>query len=149
MIVLRHFERQGYITNGLTIPYLIGSSSVLTSCGELSTVTDFLQEACSDPCSFQITLMYCNYIGEYVVGTLDRESVSSTPYYQNIGGIFVTDSSLSWCSSLKELTELLENEYACLISERKFSTEGGVWVEFSEKDKEQIKEAFNQSHRHE
>jgi hypothetical protein len=67
--VLKHFGQSGYISNWLTIPFLIGSQQFPDPTSEFMTIEEFMTDAAEGSC---VTLMKCNLIGEYVVGLLDR-----------------------------------------------------------------------------
>ena len=70
--VLKHYEKRRYIQNGLTIPFLVGSRTIVEPLRVLLSIEELLKSFTN---SIQpITLMKCQQLGEYVIGILDHES---------------------------------------------------------------------------
>lgn len=140
--VLAHFESNGYVYNGLTLPFLIGTSTILEPQSRLLSIEQFFQEI-SDS-NLVLTLMKCGNIGEYVFGTLDGETEAVHKLYPNLykefGNIIITDNSFSNCQSLDEIIPTLIDEYQMRIDAQQFSKVLGEWNNYTTKDIDRIKE---------
>ena len=74
--VLTYFDKKGYFSSGLTIPFLLGANSIINLEGERLTVEEFFEEILDESLPQKITLQRCGNIGEYVIGIFDNESES-------------------------------------------------------------------------
>lgn len=140
--VLAHFESKSYVYNGLTLPFLIGTSTILEPQSPLQSIEQFFQEISNF--HSPLTLMKCGNIGEYVFGTLDGETEALRKQYPNLykefGNIIITDNSFSNCQSLDEIIVTLKVEYQKRIDAQQFSKVSGEWNYYTTKDVERIKE---------
>jgi hypothetical protein len=135
--ILRHFEQRGYVWNGLTIPFLIGSRTILEPNEPLMSVEDFLYDA-SD---YGVTILKCNYLGEFVIGSLDSETAGiKDSVYKTFDNIVITDSSLNDYDTLDELISHFKKLYDDKVISGNFSKERGYWDDFSTTDKKRIEE---------
>ncbi|MFM9909210.1 MAG: hypothetical protein ACKVOW_07675 [Chitinophagaceae bacterium] len=140
--VLTHFEGKGYVHNGLTLPFLIGSSTVIEPQTSLLSINDFITQAFN---SFSpIKVMKCGHIGEYVFGTVDAETDAMRKQYRNIytefGNILITDNSFADCKILSEIILILEDEYQKRIDTKCFSKVLGEWEYYCDKEIIRLKE---------
>lgn len=141
--LLNHFEKKNYISNGLTIPFLIGAVEVLQPNSEKWTISDIIESFQQEGC----TILKCGNIGEFVIGTINDLTEGEKKYFHNpCGEIFVTDTSLDDVNSTSELIKIFTELYESKIQEAKFSKNYlGEWSYFSIKDIERIKESITQS----
>jgi hypothetical protein len=144
--VLQHFERKGYVNNGLTLPFLIGYIDVLEPGASLQTVRGFIREASNMPDG--ITIMSCGNIGEWVFGSLDPETNEMRRQYRNLykefGNIIVTDHSFKDCNDLEAMISELEAAYNDDIMAKNFSKIGGRWQYYSPEEQNQIRELLSE-----
>lgn len=128
-IILRHFEKRGYIHNGLTIPFLIGVRNKIEPQKPFLKISDLIISINE----IGGTILECPNIGEFVIGTLDAETLKyKSAYPKWIGNILVTDNSLKMVNNLKELIFQFEQRYQKYIDNCKYSKNNGVWTDFSE-----------------
>lgn len=143
--VLIHFNRKNYFQNGLTIPFLLGASSVLDSDKEILTVEDFFHEAIDKSLPIKISLQRCANIGEYVIGIFDNES-ANYPYasqkmiYKQFGNLYITDNSFSEINSPEDILAILIDKYQKLLNQKTFSKIQRDWVDYLEVDRLQLEE---------
>lgn len=140
--VLSHFESNNYYNNGLTIPFLIGSRTIVEPNEDIETVGELLEDFSSS--SHPITIMYCGYLREYVIGLLDSETdeirKQNKKMYKEFDNLLVIDNSFNDISNLSELITLLENQYQTEIENGDYSKEAGSWGAFSEIDEQRLQE---------
>ena len=141
-INLVHFLlRKQYFHNGLTIPFLIGAIKLLDR--RTLTVSEFINELINS--EQKVTIMKCDDIGEYVIGTLDYESEkfyekSSNSLYRKFKNLFVIDDSLSEYKSIESLIDFMERKYSEIVMNKKYSKNAGQWTDFTEQDIKRIRE---------
>lgn len=146
------FEKNHYIQNGLTIPFLIGTIKLLR--GKKITIEQLITEL-SDPKSHRrTTIMKCGNIGEFVVGIMDFETEKYLHQFPNIiakefGNIAITDSSLNNFNSSKEIINFFVSLYKLEIESGNYSKNNGDWTEFTKTDIKRIehfkKDVINKS----
>lgn len=135
--LLRHFEDKGYIHNGLTIPFLIGSRKVLEPQESLLSIKDFIISINE----VGGTILECPDIGEFVFGTLDQETlIYKSAYPKTIDNIIITDNSLHSVNSLQEVISHFELRYQKNLDSGEYSKNYGVWGGFSEIEFKRIEE---------
>src|SRR5579859_4152050 len=106
MRVLSYYEKQGYISNGLTIPFLIGSKRYVAPAHHQYTICELLYQFAIS--SRKITMMLCPNINQFVIGIMDSETrqiSQDSGLYRTFGGLAITDSSLSNIDNLSHLIE--------------------------------------------
>lgn len=142
--VLQHFDTNRYISNGLTIPFLIGANQLLAKRVSSLNVNILIDEAQRLP--FFVKIMYCENIGEYVLGVLEEEDSmrfksDQLPY--KAFGSFLLDNvnDFKKGNSILDIKEELDLMYAVNLEEEKYSKivhEG--WGNYSSVDKGRILE---------
>jgi len=135
--LLKHFENKGYVHNGLTIPFLIGSMEIVEPDAKQWTIDEILESLNNSGC----TILKCPNISEFVIGSLDSETLKNRQLYHTpCDNILVTDGSLENVKSFTELATLFKELYQSRISNREFSKNYGSWTYFTEIDLTRIKE---------
>jgi hypothetical protein len=140
--VLTYYERNNYFSNGLTIPFLIGTRKFIEpNNNSIQTISEFIDELLNS--THFTTIMKCGNIGEYVIGVLDNETkgLINTQYkgvYKQFGNLIVTDSSLNNITNNNELKLLFENLYSDLLDKNFFSKENGEWINYTGLDESRL-----------
>lgn len=130
--VLSHFENKGYYNNGLSIPFLIGSRTILEPSEPLDTIEDFIMDISTS--EYPITLMRCGWLKEYVLGILDSYTNDMRSTYKNMykefGNLIIIDDSFAKLTTLEEIISELENDLSGTIKSGGYSKIAGEWTEF-------------------
>lgn len=146
-LVLTYFDRRSYFSNGLTIPFLLGANSIIRPQEKTLTVRDFFSEIIDESLPRKISLQKCDYIGEYVIGIFDSESIaysySGKSLYQQFGNLYITDNSVSYVKESSDLESILANIYQPILDSNFFSIDSREWGDYSQKDKSQLEELKN------
>ncbi|MDI5950213.1 hypothetical protein QLS91_16585 [Flavobacterium sp. LB2P84] len=141
--VLCHFDDNNYFENGLTIPFLLGASSIINSSDAILSVEEFFLQAIDDSLPRKISLQKCGYIGEYVIGTIDKETINY-PYGKAIakqfGNISITDDSFLEILDSNEVKKILIDESQNLLDSNLYSINQGEWGNYSDIESSRIKE---------
>jgi hypothetical protein len=143
--VLSHYERKRYYNNGLTIPFLIGSRTILEPHEKSQTVSEFLNDLrSSNQC---VTMMKCDTLKEYVIGLLDSETnLMRKQYpklYNELGSIIITDGSFAGVADFQDIITRLEDDYNEMIKNQTFSKDIGQWGYFSKVDQSRLNEVIS------
>lgn len=140
--ILSHYENKGYISNGLTLPYLIGSLQIIDNDANLCSIKEMIESFDDYGC----TILKCDNIGEYVIGTLDKETFDDRALYFNIGNrIIVTDDSLNHIKSVDELIIFFKDLYEYIIEDKGYSKENNNWSNFNDVETAKILEFKDKS----
>jgi hypothetical protein len=136
--VVRHYFRKGYAQNGLTLPFLIGSRTIVEPGQPLLSIAEFVHQATEH--SAGATAMRCDTIGEYVFAELDTESRHYSSNYSRIGQLYFTDQSSGQTQGFAELVDYFTSIYANCLEKQCYSKEAGQWVLFSALDQHHLQE---------
>lgn len=142
--LLCHYDKNKYVNNCITIPFLIGAGrllepeeSILSVATLFTSIEDF---------NVFITIMKCGNIDEYIIGLLDAETEKYIHTYPKshkfIGKIVCTDQSLEEIATTSEIILKLTLKYNSMISDGFYSKNGGVWGNFTELDIKHISEVL-------
>jgi hypothetical protein len=139
--LIKFFEKNHYITNGLTIPFLIGAIELLQT--RKTSIPKLIEELTDFKNNNRTTIMKCGNIGEFVIGIMDFESEK---YYKNFpnslpkefDNLAVTDNSLNEYGKISELITLFENQYNNEIRIKNYSKNEGKWTKFTAIDLQKI-----------
>lgn len=141
--VLCHFYDNNYFENGLTIPFLLGASSVIDPDNEILSVEDFVLQAADESLPKKISLQKFGSIREYVFGIIDHETISY-PYGKAIvkqfGNICLTDNSFSDIHDIDDLKKILSDTSQNLLNSNMYSKNQGNWGQYSEDEIVRIRE---------
>lgn len=146
--VLQYFDAKGYISNGLTIPFLIGADQLLTKRTSSISVDTLIEEAQALP--FFVKIMYCGNIGEYVLGVFEEEDIEMLKNYQmpyKAFGSFLLDNAKHFgdSNSISEIKRDLDLRYAANLEEGKYSRiVHSDWGAYSSEEKTRILEVLDQ-----
>lgn len=143
--VLEHFDEKGYFNNGLTIPFLIGSNTEISSNQNLISVRRFISQIMNKEIKEQIKILKCSHLDEYVFGILDDDTIKyiqlkGTTLYRQVGNLVIIDNSFQEIEEIEEIENLLEELYQEIIDSKKFSKENGKWGPYSKIDLGRLKE---------
>lgn len=141
--VLCHFDDNNYFANGLTIPFLLGANSIIGSDDEILSVEEFFLQAIDESLPRKISLQKCGDIGEYVIGTIDNETINY-PYGKVItkqfGNIYITDNSFLEVIDIAEVKKILIDGSQDLLNSSLYSKNQGYWGDYSDIDKLRLAE---------
>lgn len=136
--VLLYFDRKGYFSNGLTIPFLLGANSIISPGNDNLDVSGFVDEIIEESLPYKISIQRCGNIGEYVIGIFDKESPSRL--YRNFGNLYITDSSFLLLNSIEEIKAILIENYQARIDAGQYSINGREWSNYSNIETEHLEE---------
>jgi hypothetical protein len=135
--LLLHFEKKGYIHNGLTVPFLIGAREIMEPNETLLSIRELMISISLNGG----TILKCPNINEYVIGTVDSETLGFKSVYPKlIEEIIVTDTSLELVNTLEELIAYFESLYSIYIETSDYSKNFGIWSYFTEIEQAHINE---------
>ncbi|MBK9485392.1 MAG: hypothetical protein IPO01_09315 [Chitinophagaceae bacterium] len=98
--VLEYFLEKGYVDNGLTIPFLIGSKSVLEPDEPLQSIKEFITEISeNEP---PISLMSCGKVHHYILSPMDSYDIDMRYIYRNFGNLVIIDDSFKDAKSIDD-----------------------------------------------
>jgi hypothetical protein len=141
--VLCHFDDNNYFENGLTIPFLLGASSIINHNENILSVEDFFSQAIDESLPRKISLQKCGAIGEYVFGTIDEETINY-PYgkaiTKQLGNICITDNSFLDILETDEVKKILIDESQSLLDSELYSKNHGDWGNYSDIEKLRLEE---------
>jgi hypothetical protein len=134
--LIRHYMRKGFISNGLTIPYIIGARTIVEPQEPLLNVRSVVHSMVN----YGATLMRCPMIGEIIVGSIDYESNPDAADYRRIGKLIITDQSLAVQDSREKVDQELETLYQPIADAGTYSKEDGEWKNFSTAELQRLRE---------
>lgn len=145
------FQRNnGIISNGLTIPYLVGSYNICeVPLGNRPIQSLFFEiiEFSSNKCA---VLQFCTNIHQYVIGVDDRDycevNMKNNIKFRNSlseTSLFITQNANDLGNDLNQVIIKFENMYAEMIASSKFSWNSHTkrWEEFTSEEMQLIKKA--------
>lgn len=113
---------------GLTLPFIIGSRTIIEPDKVLQSISELLEEA--KHLNIYLSVLKCDYIGELVF------SISSLTDFDIYGGfenIVDIDGNFKEKINFTHFCELLENQYSDTINKSKYSRNSfGEWEYFTE-----------------
>jgi hypothetical protein len=140
--ILKHFEKNHYFNNGLTIPFLIGSRTIIEPQEKLLNVGDLIKQMNSY--LRPVTVLYCGQIDEFVFSLIDIETNNMRKQYQNlykeIDNIICTDQSLNEITNINDLIEKWDKLYTGKIIDKTYSKNNGLWIPYTTLDKDRLGE---------
>ncbi|KZS39210.1 hypothetical protein AWE51_11690 [Aquimarina aggregata] len=139
-------KKNKYITNGLTIPYLIGIYKLLNHTLEnpIKSLLNKIIESDFDKCA---VLQKCPQIGHYVVGIDNREFcerfMKKDIQFRNSKGntsLFITLNANNLGDNVEKIIKEFENLYSELIQNDQHSWNNKLkkWEEFGQSEIERI-----------
>ncbi|WP_126973870.1 hypothetical protein [Gynurincola endophyticus] len=124
--VLDHFEREHYFVNGLTIPFIIGSRTILEPDEPIQSINELFADILKSDCYVQV--LKCDWIGEYVFRLSNK---ATQDIYGGFDNIVVIDDSFPNATCSADVITTLENRYTKFIEAEKYSWIDGDWQKFS------------------
>lgn len=125
--LLNHYNKKGYINNGLTLPFIIGSRSVIEPKKDLQTINGFFQDV--ENSKIYISILKCDTIGEYVFNISKQFDFKIYGGFKNIVDI---DGLFNDYKSLKDFSDYLTEIHMKHLNKNVYSkNEFGKWEGFS------------------
>jgi len=126
--LLTHFYNKNYYTNGLTLPYIIGSQTIIESDNQAQTIKDFFEEVKNE--NVYLSVLKCGGIGELVFSISNKSDFEIYGGFENIvdiDGLFEKDNN-----NIHDFSNYLQEKYGDIISQEKFSRNHfGEWEKFT------------------
>lgn len=127
--LLIHFFNKKYFINGLTLPYIIGSRTILEPNNSVQTVKDFFYDVKNE--NVYLSVLKCDRIGELVFSISNKSDFEIYGGFENIVDI---DGLFENYNNIDEFSNYLQDKYDNIILQEKFSrNDFGKWEKFSEK----------------
>ncbi|NGM64182.1 hypothetical protein [Sphingobacterium sp. SGR-19] len=136
--LLSHFEENRYFTNGLTLPFILGSRSIIEPYLPIQSVEEFFKEV--EDLGLYLNLLKCGGIGENVFRIGDVEDIKT---YGNKGIFIIPDFIFENCSSAYEIVKQLCDENMPHLRKNEFSKNAGHWGNYSQVELEELNEVRN------
>ena len=130
--------------NGLSIPFILGASTVIDSTYKIeeSSVGDLLNEIKNSDGDEIIVLEHCSDIGEYVLGLENPRNRKNGLVIKNEKTgrpkIIATISTEVLGKTFDEIVSSLSKKYLCYLHQGNFSRINLQWTKFSENDLKMI-----------
>ena len=133
--LLSHFEENRYFTNGLTLPFILGSRSIIEPNLPIQSVEEFFKEV-EDLGLY----LKCGGIGENVFRIGDVEDIKT---HGNKGIFIIPDFIVENCPSAYEIVKQLCEENMPHLRKNEFSKNAGHWENYSQDESEKLNEVRN------
>lgn len=141
--LIEFFEKNHYIKNGLTIPYLIGALELLQE--RKMTISEFTDELLDPKNKKRPSIMKCGNIAELVIGVIDIYTINTpNSMTKSIGNLSAYDDVLNKFTDKMELINHFENLYQSKVDSGEYSKNDGSWTNFTPTDLERI-EHYNKT----
>jgi hypothetical protein len=134
--------------NGLTIPFILGSKQYAheNNLLEENSVLGLLTEIINSDLDSTFILLYCDNIGEYVLGIKNQRSqingLEIKSKAQNKITLLATLSTQILGTNINDITNSLTTNYSDCLKNKRYSFINSKWTEFSDADIKMIKEAL-------
>ena len=136
--ILKSFYENDDYYNGLTIPYLVGASTIITPDKPLTTINDVLTEAQNINLPHMVELLFCEIEEEFVLRIYEKENlIALDELHKQYDNLIITEESLAYLS-LEEVINELYNLYQDYIVNFKYKKENGIWVSYNNFDTKRI-----------
>ena len=133
--LLNHFENKHYFQNGLTIPFIIGSKTIIEPNNEIDTVEELFNQVKES--DYTLSVLKCDMIGEFVFSIA---GVDDQDTYGGVENLVIIDDSFNEMKTIEEISLFLSNRYTTIINAGDYSRIDGDWTSFSVSDEERIGE---------
>lgn len=137
--LLIHFEENRYFTNGLTLPFILGSRTIIEPTLPLQSIEEFFKHA--EESKTYINVLKCGGIGEYVFRIGDKEDVK---VYDEKGIFIIPDLIFENCPGSSEIISELCKKYAYHLEKNFFSKNVEEWGNYTQNELEKLMEVKNQ-----
>lgn len=135
--------------NGLTIPFIIGAEQFQNTSLKIApmTVYQLLSEIINSDTDDIITLLYCDTIGDYVLGLNNSynsmKGLEVKNQHTNKTTLIATLSTIVLGNNINEIIKALTEKYADCLTDKKYSLIKSNWADFDESDIKIINEALS------
>ncbi len=141
--VLAHYENNGYFQNGLTLPFLIGASTIIHPNKNEISVREFFEDI--KKFGLEISILKCDGIGEFVFGRIDFETANiiaqnSKPIYHIVDNIVCTDDSIEFIKTWDDIIIFFDGYYSDQIKNNLWSINNREWTDYTKVDIVRLKE---------
>ncbi|ANW96260.1 hypothetical protein AXE80_08190 [Wenyingzhuangia fucanilytica] len=132
--VLKSFYENDDYYNGLTIPYLVGASTIISLDKPLITINDLITEAQNMNLPHMVELLFCEAEEEFVLRIYDKENlVGLDEFHKQYDNLIITEESLAYLS-LEEVINDMYMLYQEHIQKGNYHKNNGKWSNYSKYD---------------
>ncbi len=132
--VLKSFYENDEYYNGLTLPYLIGASTILNPERPLISINELLTEAQNPNLPFKIELLICEAEEEFVLRIYDKENlVVLDEFDRQYENLIITEESLADLN-IEQVINKMYMLYQDPINKGLFKNILKKWSEYSKID---------------
>ncbi|MDO6802987.1 hypothetical protein Q4595_11060 [Wenyingzhuangia sp. 1_MG-2023] len=141
--VLKSFYENDEYYNGLTIPYLIGASTIINPEQPLKSIIDLLTEAQNMNLPHMIELLFCEADEEFVLRIYDKENlVTLDERDRQYDNLIITEESLADLNIEQVINEMYKL-YQDPIKKNNYTKHNAVWCNYSLYDIKRITKIKN------
>jgi hypothetical protein len=151
--LILNYKQNGYISNGLTIPYLVGVMNIgYNSPADKETLTQLINLLIDNPTENKPFLQYCSNddgdgINEFVVALKSKEecdrNFKNNLVFKNVQLIktfYIAENAKTFGETKDDIIDSLWNKYGKIIEGKFFSWDSAKqeWHNFSQNEKNRI-----------
>lgn len=144
-------KNNGSITNGLTIPYLVGAYSTLTKSIKKDALIELITDICNTNMNQKAVLQYCGDINQFVISLKPIEFClanfdknASLKNNENDNSLYISLSATDFGFTKSDLIDNLWRKFEEPITNNKYSWKSLTqsWEPFSNQELEEINTIF-------
>ncbi|MDO6739354.1 hypothetical protein [Wenyingzhuangia sp. 2_MG-2023] len=136
--VLKSFYENDEYHNGLTIPYLIGASTIISPEKPLSSINDVLTESQNIRLPNMIELLFCEAEEEFLLRIYDKENLMALEEFdRQYDNLIITDESLADLN-IEQVINDMYMLYQDPINKGLYKNKLKSWCEYSSYDIKRI-----------
>ena len=137
--VLKSFYENDDYYNGLTIPYLVGASTIISPDQPLMTINELITEAKNINLPHMVELLFCEIEEEFVLRIYDKENlVALDELHKQYDNLIITEESLDYLN-LEEVIHEIYNLYQSPIQKGLYNHGINKWLPYTDYDIKRIK----------
>ena len=137
--VLKSFYENDDYYNGLTIPYLVGASTIISPDKPLITINELITEAQNMNLPHMVELLFCEIEEEFVLRIYEKNKlVAMDELDRQYDNLIITEESLAYLD-LEEVIHEMYNLYQEPILKKTYNFKNNTWFPYGHFDIIRIK----------
>jgi hypothetical protein len=151
--IITSLKSKNEITNGLTIPYLIGANALSDKSYVINSesIKELLSEIINSSIDEVAVLQKCDDIGQYVIGLRDKKfaemNFKTETSYSNSKQdktLYISLNASNLGSSIEEISERLNELFSSALTDGNYSWDGfnKKWKQFNSRETDLIKNSL-------